>query len=74
MAVKKAKAKPMAKKKTAKDIFEFDDPSEDIFSDLDDPTTKDEVDDMVHVKVNFPPFQHFVLDESGEPVCVGKSH
>jgi hypothetical protein len=27
-----------------------------------------------YVKVNFPPFQHYVLNEDGEPVCVGKSH
>lgn len=27
-----------------------------------------------YVKVNFPPFQHFKIDENGQPVCVGKSH
>ena len=27
-----------------------------------------------YVKVNFPPFQHFKLDDAGEPYCVGKSH
>ena len=27
-----------------------------------------------HSKVNFPPFQHFKLDNKGKPVCVGKSH
>ena len=27
-----------------------------------------------HVKVNFPPFQHYRLDKKGKPVCVGKSH
>lgn len=27
-----------------------------------------------HVKVNFPAFQHWKLDEDGEPICVGKSH
>lgn len=27
-----------------------------------------------HVKVNFPPFQHFKLSEDGVPYCVGKSH
>jgi len=26
------------------------------------------------VKVNFPPFQHFKIDEEGVPYCVGKSH
>jgi hypothetical protein len=62
------------KKKTAKDIFEFEDPADELFSDLDDPTTKAEVDDMVHVKVNFPPFQHFRMDENKSFHCIGKSH
>jgi hypothetical protein len=62
------------KKKTAKDIFEFEDDSDVIFEDLEDPTTKDEVDDMVHVKVNFPPFQHFRLDNNNSFICIGKSH
>ena len=62
-------------KKTAKDIFDFDDSElSDAFADLEDPVTKDEVDDMVHVKVNFPPFQHFKLDENNSFICVGKSH
>jgi hypothetical protein len=26
------------------------------------------------MKVNFPPFQHFKVDEEGIPYCVGKSH
>jgi hypothetical protein len=62
-------------KKTAKDILEFDDVDEDsLFEDLEIESTKDEVDDMVHVKVNFPPFQHYKIDEIGSAVCVGKSH
>lgn len=63
------------KKKTAKDIFEFEEPDPDeIFADLEDTTTKAEVDDMVHVKVNFPPFQHFKFDETNTARCIGKSH
>jgi hypothetical protein len=63
------------KKKTAKDIFEFEEPDPDeIFADLEDNDTKNEVDDMVHVKVNFPPFQHFKIDENNSIYCVGKSH
>ena len=63
------------KKKTAKDILEFEEPNPDeIFADLEDPTTKAEVDDMVHVKVNFPPFQHYKIDSNNSFVCVGKSH
>jgi len=63
------------KKKTAKDIFEFEEPDiNSLFVDLEDPTTKDEVDDMVHVKVNFPPFQHYKIDSNNSFYCVGKSH
>lgn len=62
------------KKKTAKDIFDFDGDGEEIFADLEDNTNKAEVDDMVHVKVNFPPFQHFRFDETNTARCIGKSH
>jgi hypothetical protein len=61
------------KKKTAKDIFEFDE-EEESFADLEDTGTKSEIDDMVHVKVNFPPFQHFRLDSNNSFQCIGKSH
>ena len=27
-----------------------------------------------HVKLNFPPFQHYRIDSKGQPKCVGKSH
>ena len=27
-----------------------------------------------HTKVNFPPFQHYRINEKGQTVCVGKSH
>ena len=27
-----------------------------------------------YVKVNFPPFQHYKVDDGGVPYCVGKSH
>lgn len=63
------------KKKTAKDIFEFEDPAEEIFADLEDAAPSGAiVDDMVHVKVNFPPFQHFRFDETNTARCIGKSH
>ena len=65
--------KTAQKKKTAKDLFDFND-TDDAFADLEDPTTKDEVDDLVHVKVNFPPFQHYKINENNSFVCVGKSH
>lgn len=63
------------KKKSAKDLFEFEDQNPDeIFLDIEDPTNKEEVDDMVHVKVNFPPFQHYKINKNGSLYCVGKSH
>lgn len=65
------------KKKTARDILLFDDEDSDpdaVFADLEDPSTAKEIDDMVHVKVNFPPFQHYKFDDTGSLVCVGKSH
>jgi hypothetical protein len=66
--------KKTVKKKTAKEIFEFEDDEEDGFSELEDPVTAVDVDDMVHVKVNFPPFQHFKIDQNNSVLCVGKSH
>ena len=63
------------KKKVAKDFFDFvEDENSDTFSDLEDDTTAKEIDDMVHVRVNFPPFQHFKLNENNIFECVGKSH
>lgn len=65
----------VVKKKTAKDIFDFEDNDlDEIFEDLEDVATRNEIDDMVHVKVNFPPFQHFKITEDNTFYCVGKSH
>ena len=65
----------VAKKKSAKDIFEFDEESDEIFADLEiDDVMTAEVNDMVHVKVNFPPFQHFKIDQNNNYICIGKSH
>ena len=64
----------ITKKKTAIDIMDFDDLEEERFIDLEDPSTQNEVDDMVHTKVNFPPFQHFKIDNTNTFICVGKSH
>ena len=66
-----------AKPKSAKEIFEFDViPDESLFEDLEDPTLAKEMglDDMVHVRLNFPPFQHFKIDSNNTFYCVGKSH
>jgi len=64
------------KKKTAKDIFEFEEEDPDaIFADLEDAAPSGAiVDDMVHVKVNFPPFQHYKINDTNSFICVGKSH
>lgn len=63
------------KKKVAKDFFDFvEEENIDSFSDLEDDITAKEIDDMVHVRVNFPPFQHFKLNENNIFECVGKSH
>jgi len=63
------------KKKSAKEIFEFEEEQElDIFSELEDAAPPAEIDDMVHVRVNFPPFQHYRYTEHGTLQCIGKSH
>ena len=67
----------VVKKKKAVDIIDFDEEesSEDSFADLEDKKTKALVDDMVHAKVNFPPFQHYRLDADTMTLhLVGKSH
>lgn len=64
------------KKKSARDFFDFDEnDEEDKFADLEEASpTHDDVNDMVHVRVNFPPFQHYRINKSGAVECVGKSH
>tara|TARA_R110000868_G_scaffold5385_1_gene32761 strand:- start:1651 stop:2556 length:906 start_codon:yes stop_codon:yes gene_type:complete len=65
------------KKKTAKDLFDFvevDSDADAVFADIDDSIAKAEIDDMVHVKVNFPPFHHYQINNTGSPSCIGKSH
>lgn len=65
------------KKKTALEqwetVIEFE---ELVLDDLDDDNLSKEMgmNDMVHVRVNFPPFQHFKLDSDKNWICVGKSH
>ena len=46
---------------------------EHIPEDLTRKKTKKSVADS-HVKVNFPPFQHWKFDDKGNLICVGKSH
>jgi hypothetical protein len=65
------------KKKTAADFFDFEGDGDDLLTDLeaDLPTElQAEVDDMVHARVNFPPFQHYRIDSAGNTELVGLSH
>lgn len=53
------------------------DAAKELFDDEDSAYTEYDEDDPKHnkyVKVNFPPFFHYKVDENGEPVLVGKSH
>ena len=63
--------KAEAKKKKLDEIFDLDPQEED------DPLA-DIVDvpvlDLNHVRVNFPPFEHYRLNEDKIPFCVGRSH
>jgi hypothetical protein len=69
MAPKKV-PKTAAKKKKIEDILDLDDVVEDPLADL----IEDVVLDPTHMRVNFPPFWHYRLDENKTPVLVGKSH
>ena len=70
MAPKKI-TKAAAKKRKLEELLELDDPVED------DPLAGliDEVIlDPTHMRVNFPPFFHYRVDDKKKPVLVGKSH
>ena len=51
---------------------------EELFEIVDEPTVDDlviePVLDMAHMRVNFPPFWHYRIDENKQPFVVGKSH
>ena len=65
-------SKTQAKKKKIEDILEFDDPIEvddsmdDVIADVPQDTTK--------MRLNFPPFEHYRLDEDKIPQLIGRSH
>ena len=69
MAPKKI-PKTSTKKKKIEDILDLDDVVEDPLADL----VEDVVLDPTHMRVNFPPFWHYRLDEHKMPVLIGKSH
>ncbi len=58
------------KKKRLEDIFELEDVAEDPLADL----IEEPVLDLNHVRVNFPPFEHWRIDSNRTPYCVGRSH
>lgn len=64
------------KQRSAREIFEFEEDAQPSFEDLEDPdlAAKMGMNDLVHIRVNFPPFQHFKFDEYNNLQCVGKSH
>jgi hypothetical protein len=55
-------------KDAAKELFEDEDETAHTEYDEDDPKHNK------YVKVNFPPFFHYKVDEEGNPILVGKSH
>ena len=65
-----------SKPKTAKEQFDFVENEESLFEDLEDTTLAKEMglDDLVHVRLNFPPFQHYKITSDNSFYCVGKSH
>jgi len=69
MAPKKV-PKTATKKKKIEDILDLDDVVEDPLADL----VEDVVLNPTHMRVNFPPFWHYRLDENKTPVLIGKSH
>jgi hypothetical protein len=70
------KPRKTVKPRSAKEIFEYVEDESLEFEDLEDPTLAATMGmaDMVHVRVNFPPFQHYTIDENNSLHCVGKSH
>jgi len=71
--IPKAPKKPTKaemKKRKLEDIFELDDVAEDPLADL----IEEPVLDLNHVRVNFPPFEHYRIDEEKNPYIVGRSH
>jgi hypothetical protein len=64
--------KTQAKKKKIEDILEFDDPV-DVDDGLDD-VIVDIPQDTTKMRLNFPPFEHYRLDEEKNPQLVGRSH
>jgi hypothetical protein len=58
------------KKRKLEDILDLDDVTEDPLADL----IEEPVLDMNYVRLNFPPFEHYRIDEEKNPYIVGRSH
>jgi hypothetical protein len=63
--------KAEAKKRKLEEILDLDDAQEDdpLADLIDEPVL-----DMNHVRLNFPPFEHYRIDENKTPFIVGRSH
>jgi hypothetical protein len=63
--------KAEAKKRRLEEILDLDDAQEDdpLADLIDEPVL-----DMNHVRLNFPPFEHYRLDDNKTPFVVGRSH
>jgi len=69
MAPKKV-SKTAAKKRRLEDMLDLDEIAEDPLEDvIDEPVLN-----PTRVRVNFPPFYHYRIDEDKKPYLVGKSH
>lgn len=71
LAPKKIPKTPKKKQKIS-DIFEFDDQVSEPIDD--DEPINPEIQDPTHIRVNFPPFFHYRIDDRKNPYLVGKSH
>jgi hypothetical protein len=69
MAPKKV-TKAEAKKRRLEDLLELDDVVEDPLADL----VEEPILNPTHMRVNFPPFWHYRIDDAKVPFVVGKSH
>ena len=69
MAPKKV-TKAEAKKRKLEDLLELDDVTEDPLADL----VEEPILNPTHMRVNFPPFWHYRIDNNKVPFVVGKSH
>jgi hypothetical protein len=63
--------KAEAKKRKLEEILDLDDAQEDdpLAGLIDEPVL-----DMNHVRLNFPPFEHYRIDDAKTPYIVGRSH